>query len=46
MNLVIPEAIVKLREVVAGLEADPEIQVVIFTSEVPDSQGSGGMRRR
>jgi enoyl-CoA hydratase/carnithine racemase len=26
----------KLREVVAGLEADPDIQVVIFTSELPD----------
>jgi enoyl-CoA hydratase/carnithine racemase len=35
-NLVIPETIIKLHEVVAGLEADPDIQVVIFTSELPD----------
>ena len=35
-NLVIPETIVKLYEVVAGLEADPDIQGVIFTSELPD----------
>jgi enoyl-CoA hydratase/carnithine racemase len=33
---VIPETIVKLHEVVAGLEADPDIHVVIFTSELPD----------
>jgi enoyl-CoA hydratase/carnithine racemase len=33
---VIPETIMKLHEVVAGLEADPDIQVVIFTSELPD----------
>jgi len=35
-NLVIPETIIKLHEVVARLEADPDIQVVIFTSELPD----------
>ena len=35
-NLVIPETIVTLHGIVAGLEADPDIQVVVFASEVPD----------
>ncbi len=35
-NLVIPETIVTLHDIVAGLEADPDIQVVVFSSEVPD----------
>ena len=34
-NLVIPETIVTLHDIVAGLEADPDIQVVVFASEVP-----------
>ena len=35
-NLVIPETIVTLHDIVAGLQADPDIQVVVFSSEVPD----------
>ena len=35
-NLVIPETNVTLHDIVAGLEADPDIQVVVFSSEVPD----------
>lgn len=36
VNVVIPETIVRLHEIVAEFEADPDIQVVVFTSEVPD----------
>lgn len=35
-NVVIPETVVTLHRIVAELEADPDIQVVVFTSEVPD----------
>jgi enoyl-CoA hydratase/carnithine racemase len=35
-NMVIPETVVTLHRIVAELEADPDIQVVVFTSEVPD----------
>lgn len=36
VNLVVPETIVALRDVVAQLEQDPEIKVVVLESEVPD----------
>jgi 1,4-dihydroxy-2-naphthoyl-CoA synthase len=39
-NLVIPETIVTLHDIVAGLEADPDIQVVVFSSEVPTSSST------
>ena len=35
-NLVIPETVVALHEIVRGLDQDPDIQVVVFSSEVPD----------
>jgi enoyl-CoA hydratase/carnithine racemase len=36
VNLVIPESVVRLHQIVADLDTDPDIQVVVFTSEVPD----------
>lgn len=36
VNLVVPETVVRLHEIVAGFEKDPDLQVVVFTSEVPD----------
>ncbi|MDP4510174.1 enoyl-CoA hydratase/isomerase family protein [Nonomuraea turcica] len=36
MNLVIPETVVTLHEIVRGLDDDPDIQVVVFACEVPD----------
>ena len=36
VNLVIPETVVTLREIVRGLDSDPDIKVVVFSSEVPD----------
>jgi enoyl-CoA hydratase/carnithine racemase len=35
-NLVIPESIVALHKIVEELENDPDIQVVVFSSELPD----------
>jgi enoyl-CoA hydratase/carnithine racemase len=35
-NLVIPESVVALHKIVAELENDPDIQVVVFSSELPD----------
>ena len=34
-NLVIPETVVTLHEIVRGLDNDPDIQVIVFASEVP-----------
>jgi hypothetical protein len=34
-NLVIPETVVTLHEIARGLDNDPDIQVVVFASEVP-----------
>ena len=36
VNLVIPETVVTLREIVRGLDNDPDIKVVVFSSDVPD----------
>ncbi|WP_406497269.1 enoyl-CoA hydratase/isomerase family protein [Streptomyces sp. NBC_01604] len=36
VNLVVPETLVRLHEIVTGFEKDPDLQVVVFTSEVPD----------
>ncbi|WP_328778926.1 enoyl-CoA hydratase/isomerase family protein [Streptomyces canus] len=36
MNLVIPESVVTLHRIVKELENDPDIQVVVFSSELPD----------
>jgi enoyl-CoA hydratase/carnithine racemase len=36
MNLVVSETVVALHEIVHGLDNDPDIQVVVFASEVPD----------
>ena len=36
VNLVIPETVVTLHEIIRGLDTDPDIQVVVFSSEVPD----------
>jgi enoyl-CoA hydratase/carnithine racemase len=36
VNLMVPEAVVRLHEIVCGLDEDPDIQVVVFSSEVPD----------
>jgi enoyl-CoA hydratase/carnithine racemase len=36
VNLVIPESIVTLHKIVSELENDPDIQVVVFASELPD----------
>ncbi|MFF9035410.1 enoyl-CoA hydratase/isomerase family protein [Streptomyces sp. NPDC014892] len=36
VNLVVPETVVRLHEIVAGFEKDTDLQVVVFTSEVPD----------
>lgn len=36
VNLVVPETVFALRDVVAQLEQDPEIKVVVLESEVPD----------
>jgi enoyl-CoA hydratase/carnithine racemase len=36
MNLVVSETVVALHETVRGLDNDPDIQVVVFASEVPD----------
>ncbi|MFE6619692.1 enoyl-CoA hydratase/isomerase family protein [Streptomyces sp. NPDC057740] len=36
VNLVVPETLVRLHEIVAGFETDPTLQVVVFSSEVPD----------
>ena len=35
-NLVIPETVVTLHEIVRNLDKDPDIKVVVFSSEVPD----------
>lgn len=35
-NLVVPETIQRLHEIVVGFETDPEIQVVVFACENPD----------
>lgn len=35
-NFVIPETVVTLHEIVRELDNDPDIQVVTFTSEIPD----------
>ena len=35
MNLVVSETVVALHEIVHGLDNDPDIQVVVFASEVP-----------
>ena len=36
VNLVIPETVVRLHDIVRDLDTDPDIQVVVFSSEVPD----------
>lgn len=36
VNLVIPESVVTLHRIVKELENDPDIQVVVFSSELPD----------
>jgi enoyl-CoA hydratase/carnithine racemase len=36
VNLVVPETVVALHDIVRGLDQDPDIQVVVFASEVPD----------
>ncbi|MET7732685.1 enoyl-CoA hydratase/isomerase family protein [Streptomyces sp. NPDC005402] len=36
VNLVVPESIVTLHKIVQELENDPDIQVVVFASELPD----------
>src|SRR5689334_17831192 len=36
MNLVVSETVVALHEIVRGLDNDPDLQVVVFASEVPD----------
>ncbi|MGW7680619.1 enoyl-CoA hydratase/isomerase family protein [Kribbella sp. NPDC054772] len=36
VNLVIPETVVTLHEIVRELDNDPDIQVVVFSSDVPD----------
>ena len=36
MNLVVSETVVALHRIVRDLDADPDIQVVVFASEVPD----------
>ncbi|MCX4705481.1 enoyl-CoA hydratase/isomerase family protein [Streptomyces sp. NBC_01373] len=36
VNLVVPETLVRLHEIVTEFEKDPDLQVVVFTSEVPD----------
>lgn len=36
VNLMVPEAVVRLHEIVCGFDEDPDIQVVVFSSEVPD----------
>ncbi|MDQ0681054.1 enoyl-CoA hydratase/carnithine racemase [Streptomyces achromogenes] len=36
VNLVVPESIVTLHKIVSELENDPDIQVVVFASELPD----------
>jgi enoyl-CoA hydratase/carnithine racemase len=36
VNLVVPETVVKLHQIVRELDQDPDIQVVVFSSEVPD----------
>jgi enoyl-CoA hydratase/carnithine racemase len=36
VNLVIPETLVRLHEIVRELDNDPDIKVVVFSSEVPD----------
>ncbi|MFJ9714100.1 enoyl-CoA hydratase/isomerase family protein [Streptomyces sp. NPDC101234] len=35
-NLVVPETVVRLHEIVREFESDPDIQVVVFSSETPD----------
>ena len=47
VNLVIPETVVKLHEIVRELDEDPDIQVVVLSSEVPDFfiNHFGGFRR-
>ncbi|MFD4511637.1 enoyl-CoA hydratase/isomerase family protein [Streptomyces sp. NPDC058457] len=35
-NLVIPETVVTLHKIVRELDEDPDIQVVVFSSEIPD----------
>jgi enoyl-CoA hydratase/carnithine racemase len=35
-NLVVPETIVRLHDIVTGFEKDPDIQVVVFKSDSPD----------
>jgi enoyl-CoA hydratase/carnithine racemase len=36
VNLVIPETVVRLHEIVCDLDKDPEIQVIVFSSDTPD----------
>ncbi len=36
VNLVIPETVVRLHEIVLDLDKDPDIKIVVFSSEVPD----------
>lgn len=36
VNLVVPETVVRLHQIVRDLDNDPDIQVVVFSSEVPD----------
>ena len=36
VNLIVAETVVRLAEIVAELETDPDIQVVVFDSNVPD----------
>src|SRR3954453_16083827 len=36
VNLVVPETVVRLHEIVCELDQDPDIQVVVFSSDVPD----------
>jgi enoyl-CoA hydratase/carnithine racemase len=36
VNLVVPETVWRLHEIVRELDNDPDIQVVVFSSEIPD----------
>lgn len=36
VNLMVPADVVALHEIVRGLDEDPDIQVVVFSSEIPD----------
>jgi len=41
-NLVVPETIVRLHDIVVGLEKDPDIQVVVFASVVGQKYVNAG----